>query len=173
MHAFEDRYGEQIPEVRGDFTPYWEDGAASSARETAMTRNGRRNDWCKPRRCGPCWLRHKYPADEFYAAWRDVLLYNEHTWGAHCSISQPDSPFTLSQWKIKQAFAVGRATPIERPAASCAVPQVRVRRTQVDAVDVWNTTSWARIGPGPSETDSPLVGYVVKDLRGQRGAVAR
>ena len=38
MHAFVERYGDQVPEVRGDFTPYWEDGAASSARETAMAR---------------------------------------------------------------------------------------------------------------------------------------
>jgi len=38
MREFDQRYGDQVPEVRGDFTPYWEDGAASSARETALTR---------------------------------------------------------------------------------------------------------------------------------------
>ena len=34
----ERRHGAAIPEVRGDFTGYWEDGAASTARETAMSR---------------------------------------------------------------------------------------------------------------------------------------
>ena len=28
--AFEKRYGDQLPEVRGDWTPYWEDGAGWS-----------------------------------------------------------------------------------------------------------------------------------------------
>ena len=29
---FEQRYGDQLPTAQGDFTPYWEDGAASGAR---------------------------------------------------------------------------------------------------------------------------------------------
>ena len=35
---FEQRYGDKLPTAQGDFTPYWEDGAASSALETAMNR---------------------------------------------------------------------------------------------------------------------------------------
>ena len=46
-----------------------------------------------------------YPADKFEEAWNNVLLYSEHTWGAHCSISQPASPFTIDQWNIKQSYA--------------------------------------------------------------------
>ena len=38
FRAFEKRYGDQLPRVRGDWTPYWEDGAGSSAAETAMNR---------------------------------------------------------------------------------------------------------------------------------------
>ena len=38
FRAFEKRYGDQLPQVRGDWTPYWEDGAGSSAAETAMNR---------------------------------------------------------------------------------------------------------------------------------------
>ena len=33
MKEFERRYADKIPRLRGDITPYWEDGAASSARD--------------------------------------------------------------------------------------------------------------------------------------------
>ena len=37
--AFEKRYGSKIPEVRSEWAPLWEDGAGSSALETALNRN--------------------------------------------------------------------------------------------------------------------------------------
>ena len=39
-------------------------------------------------------------------AWRDVLLWDEHTWGADRGISDPDDPATLEQWRLKQRFAL-------------------------------------------------------------------
>ena len=38
FREFERRYGDVIPSIGGDFTPYWEDGAGSTSRETAMNR---------------------------------------------------------------------------------------------------------------------------------------
>lgn len=84
-----------------------------------------------------------YDDKAFYAAWRNVILYNEHTWGAHCSISQPDAPFTLSQWKIKQAFAVDAASQAEDLTAA-AMKGHRSTSKKATAVDVFNTTSWPR-----------------------------
>src|SRR5262249_51800632 len=117
------------------------DGAASSARETALNRaSGERLVQAEAlwamRQTAP------FPATEFQSAWRDVLLYSEHTWGAHNSISQPDLPFVLEQWKVKQGFALEadknsrellrRAT---EPAGSDEIP---------GAIDVLNTSSWQR-----------------------------
>lgn len=105
MHEFEKRYGAQLPVVSGDFTPYWEDGAASSALETGLVR--RAADRLSMAETFWAMLRPgEYPDDVFYQAWRNVLLYDEHTWGAFNSISDPDSEFARSQWAIKQRFAL-------------------------------------------------------------------
>jgi len=105
MREFERRYGNKLPEVAGDFTPYWEDGAASSARETGLVR--RAADRLSSAETLWAMLRPgDYPDELFYQAWRNVVLYDEHTWGAHNSITEPDSEFAKSQWQIKQSFAL-------------------------------------------------------------------
>ncbi|MBM3882600.1 MAG: hypothetical protein FJ387_23245 [Verrucomicrobia bacterium] len=102
---FEERYGDQLPSARGDFTPYWEDGAGSSARETALNRASA-DRLVQAETLYALVNPAAYPLRDFYSAWRKVVLYDEHTWGAHNSISQPDHPFVQSQWAIKQAFAL-------------------------------------------------------------------
>ena len=47
-----------------------------------------------------------YRASDFHDAWRDVLLYSEHTWGAWNSVSDSENPFVTKQWDFKRNFAV-------------------------------------------------------------------
>ncbi len=139
---FERRYGDRIPKARGDFTPYWEDGAGSSARETSLNRDAAE----RLVQAETLWAMlnpGKYPAGDFYKAWREVVLYDEHTWGAHCSISQPDSDFTKAQWKIKQAFALEADTQ-SRKLLNAALAGHRSKSMTVSAIDVFNTCSWPR-----------------------------
>ena len=164
MQEFEQRYGDRLPEVRGDFTPYWEDGAASSARETALTRMASER-LVQAEALWAILAPEQYPAHDFSAAWRDAILYNEHTWGAHCSITEPDNPFTLSQWKIKQQFAL-QAEERSQALLQRALDRGLPADAAVTAVDVFNTTSWPRTDLVVFETKSPLVGHVVKDLDG-------
>ncbi len=89
MREFEQRYGDKMPEFRGDFTPYWEDGAGSSARETALNRDSAER-LVQAETLFAMLRPAKYPAERFYDAWRNVMLYDEHTWGAHDSITDPD-----------------------------------------------------------------------------------
>jgi len=141
FHDFEARYGAVLPSAAGDFTPYWEDGAASSARETALNRDSAE----RLVQAGALWAMLRpagFPADGFYAAWRNVILYDEHTWGAHCSIDKPDSQFTLDQWKIKQAFALDG----DKQSRKLLAAALGARGTPAGGVqvDVFNTTSWPR-----------------------------
>ncbi len=167
FREFERRYAAQVPEVRGDFTPYWEDGAGSSARETALARNAAE----RLVQAEALWAiagRDGFPDAEFYDAWRDVILYNEHTWGAHCSISQPTSKFTLDQWAIKQAFALA-AERRSRELLGKATAGQRERGKTIRAVDVYNTSSWPRtdVVTLPPDTDTASrAGDVVEDAEG-------
>ena len=171
FHEFENRYGEKVPTARGDFTPYWEDGAGSSARETVLNRNAAE----RLVQAETLWAMLdpvNYPAAEFDAAWRDVILYDEHTWGAHCSISQPESDFTKAQWKIKQAFA------LDADAESCkllddSLAAYRKPEKTVTAVDVFNTCSWTRTDLIVLPKEMTVAGDVVRDADGRRAKSQR
>ncbi|MBE0535636.1 MAG: hypothetical protein IH624_08195, partial [Phycisphaerae bacterium] len=138
---FEKRYADKLPTVRGDFTPYWEDGAASSARETALTRAAAER--LVQAQTMFAMTGAEYPAEAFHAAWREVLLYDEHTWGSWNSISEPECDFTKQQWAIKQAFAL-EADQQSGALLAKAVEPIADNSMPVQAVQVFNTCSWPR-----------------------------
>lgn len=163
FRAFEQRYGDTLPEHSGDYTPYWEDGAGSSAYETALNRASAERLvqaetlWAM-RKPGP------FPAKDFKDAWRNVLLYSEHTWGAHNSISQPDIPFVKEQWRIKQAFALdadrqSRAL-LDRALAGGT-------GTAATDIEVYNTASWERTGLVTLAPEASAAGDQVREAKGK------
>lgn len=96
------KYKAQLPVRSGEISPYWEDGAYSTAAEEIQARRlvkevidleGQLNE---------------IEINEQQAALREIhrnlILFHEHTWGAWCSISAPDTYFTTEQWRIKKAF---------------------------------------------------------------------
>lgn len=143
MHHFEAKYGATLPEVHGDFTPYWEDGAASSALETGLVRHAAERLssaetlWAMVRP-GP------YPDEMFYEAWRNVILYDEHTWGAHNSITEPDSPFAQGQWAIKRQFALDAARQSEELLAASVSGFKHTDATRQRFLMVFNPCGWPR-----------------------------
>jgi hypothetical protein len=107
---FAARYGEGLATCRGDAGAYWEDGAASSARETALNRET--HEWLSTAEKLHAWLatidpKRAYPAERLWQVARDSMLYDEHTWGAYNSITEPASPFVQEQWTVKAGFATG------------------------------------------------------------------
>lgn len=141
FRAFEQRHGAELPSVAGDWTPYWEDGAGSSALETAMNRAS--SD--RLAQAETVWALanpQSYPSATFEDAWRDVLLYSEHTWGAWCSIGEPFRRETREQWAIKQSYAVA-ADRQSRDLLSRALAQIEGPAVP-DAIDLVNTASWVR-----------------------------
>jgi alpha-mannosidase len=138
---FEQTYGDKLPTFKGDFTPYWEDGAASTAEALSMNRyNAERLNQLEV-----LWSLtnpEKYPSESFYHAWRNVALFSEHTWGASASGPDPDSEFTRALWKQKQAFAL-RADSITKQITQ-AFNTVISASDAGQYIQVFNTNLWPR-----------------------------
>jgi alpha-mannosidase len=139
--AFEKRHGHQIPSYRGDLTPYWEDGAGSSALETAMSRNAGER-LTQAATLASMVSPANYVESAYATAWRDVLMYSEHTWGAWCSVSDSENPFTTKQWDYKRDFAlkaVSRAEVLIATSLSSTTSS-----STPSSIEIYNTSSWDR-----------------------------
>lgn len=144
----ESKYGDKIPSHRGDYTPYWEDGAASSARETSMNRMATlrmpeaEKAWALARVAG---YGEPVPLQQIEQGYDYAMLYSEHTWGAHTSISEPTSFFTQDQWRVKRGFAENAmwlSTQLKRDGLRTLSGQIQCATPYLFAV--WNLTQWPR-----------------------------
>ena len=150
FRTFEERYGDGLPVLRGDLTGHWEDGAASSARETALVRRVAES---LPQTERLAAMRGVELDPETLAeAWRQVLLFYEHTWGSWNSISEPYSELTVTSWERKKEFAEEAVALADRlrgaalgevtgPSDGVAVAGASGGRGRVE---VFNTLPWPR-----------------------------
>lgn len=143
FETFEKKYGNQIPVVKGDITPYWEDGAFSTAYEEGKNRN---NSLRLQQLSTLCSILDpvKYNVASFYNAWQNILLFHEHTWGAFNSTSEPDLPFVTKQWQIKRQFMLDADSAINRIEKDLIEPMTDKRSSRIIVV---NSSSWIRKGP--------------------------
>jgi hypothetical protein len=156
MKAFEEKYGKRIPTWSGDFTPYWEDGAYSTAKEEGDVRvlSARLTNLIEAAKI----LGKPIDPHLLYRAKRSIVMWHEHTWGAWCSISDPDAHFTTDQWRVKKAFAdsagwyvdaIGRAlgepASVE-PRVMGILPTWQNPFLLVDGLDPMKSTEYAVVG---------------------------
>ncbi|OYU97542.1 MAG: hypothetical protein CFE21_04415 [Bacteroidetes bacterium B1(2017)] len=100
---FETEHQSQLPTYTGEISPYWEDGAYSTAKEEMAMRSLVQKTLALEEACKSSKAKLKYE-NEFYLVHKNVVLFHEHTWGSWCSISDPEIAFTTEQWRIKKAF---------------------------------------------------------------------
>ncbi len=136
---------------RGDWTDWWAHGGASSAYETALTRQSHTR-FGAARTLGTL-LRGQphpteYPAADDEAAWRNLALYDEHTWGGFDSISHADSLNARGQWARKAVFAYDAAAATARLAQRVQHDlAARLDQPVEPTVCVFNSLPWARRVP--------------------------
>ncbi|MGL1891442.1 MAG: hypothetical protein OCD02_07415 [Spirochaetaceae bacterium] len=157
MGDFENDYADVLPQFQGDITPYWEDGAYSSSRESAINREaGERLTQANTLSA----MNQKAESNKilFHKAWNNVILYSEHTWGAHNSISRPNHPFALSQWAWKKQRALDASSMSKELITSSSsgtfvspryyndILENKASDLVHDEVTVYNTQSWSVSG---------------------------
>lgn len=143
FETFEKKYGNSIPVVKGDITPYWEDGAVSTAKEEGRNRvNSLRLQQLTTLYAllNP----QQYNTKKFYEAWKNLIMFHEHTWGAHNSITEPDVPFVTEQWRMKKQFMLDADQEINALEKELLQP---ITDAQSKKIAVFNTASWKRSGP--------------------------
>lgn len=101
MFMIEEKYGKDLPVVKGDYTEYWTDGLGTAARLTAMNRNAKE----RVSQAETLWSMladgHAAPRDEMDEAWRYIIWGSEHTW----CFENPSEPFFQEAiWKVKQSY---------------------------------------------------------------------
>lgn len=163
---FEKRYGDQIPSVSGAFTGYWEDGAASSALETSMNRMAAAN----LNRAGVLTVMNntRFNKDASDDAWRNVLLFDEHTWGSWNSISEPENPFTLSQWANKRKYAVDALKESGDLLNLASGVREENENNPVTRIEVINTHSWSVTDMVTVPASMNIAGTKIIDSDGKR-----
>lgn len=101
MSMIEEKYGDRLPVVSGDYTEYWTDGVGTAAKLTAKNRNVRE----RLIQAETLWTElgngRKQMRDEFDEAWRYVMLGSEHT---YCYENPKDPYFQDAIWKVKQSY---------------------------------------------------------------------
>jgi alpha-mannosidase len=164
FRALEQKHGAQLPEFRGDWTPYWEDGAGSSALETAMNRNS--SD--RLAQAEALWALQSpatYPVRDFAEAMGQLLRYDEHTWGASSSVTAPTGPPAIEQWSIKSSYATS-ADERSRDLLMRSLALAAGGDTAASAIDVFNANSWTRSGLAILTRDMAAAGDAVTDDTG-------
>jgi hypothetical protein len=103
VRAMEQALGDKAPEYRGEFTDWWANGTASAPREVAASRLAKRLLAAAE---SPLWGPMPAAAQrQAGALYKDLCLFDEHTWGSSMSVALPWSLDSQAQFAEKAMFA--------------------------------------------------------------------
>ena len=145
----EKQFGKDIPTVRGDGVPYWEDGIASDAYYAGLER------WTEAR--GPTAEKlatltsmvnpvMKADTADLEKMWTNMVLMDEHTWDSYNSVSAPTSMEAVQQLAIKDQYAVKADALADFVTRSSMAVIANSIPTAPGSVILFNSLNWKRDG---------------------------
>ena len=103
MKRMEAEIGREAPVYEGEWTDWWANGVASGPREVSASRLAKRLAAAAESPLWGPWDAHAAKTGQ--EIYRDLCLFDEHTWGFTSSVSLPDDLETLGQYNEKSRCA--------------------------------------------------------------------
>lgn len=150
FRSVEERYANTFRTVKGDEGAYWEDGVGSDIRWAAAVRAAQAALPAAETLESLAVMHNPaaaYPRAQFDEAWRQVLLYDEHTWGAFLSGTDPEALLQRDQQAIKEHMARSAVQWAGRLLHGAAVRHSLSWNTDGREVVVYNPHNWEVSGP--------------------------
>jgi alpha-mannosidase len=150
LTSIADDFKKDIPVLRGDGGPYWEDGIAADAyyggveRETESRAPSAEKLATISSLVNPRIAVDKARFDEM---WKNMLLMDEHTWLASDSYTDSENDQATVQLRVKDAYATnasGLANWLLRHSMADLADSID---TPAHSLVVFNALNWARGGP--------------------------
>jgi hypothetical protein len=141
------QFGGDIPTMRGDGGPYWEDGMGSDAYYTAIERvNEARAPSAEKLATLNSLVTPGNGADRpvLTRMWDNMVLMDEHTWDSWNSVSDPDSQEAVDQLKKKDSHAVNAELLRTQVARSAMASLVYAMDVGPGNLIVFNPLNWRR-----------------------------
>jgi len=151
MQTIEERHATELPVYQKAWPDWWTDGFGSAARETAASRDTHAAMQTNAMLLAMASIlgAELSPgiSERIQTVQEDLLFYDEHTYGAAESISDPLAENTMVQWGEKGSYVweAVKESALLREEAMGAL-QACVPRTDVPTVAVFNSLNWARPG---------------------------
>ena len=162
LKVVEAEHGAELPVWQAAFPDYWTDGFGSAARETAASRRTQADTDLAEGLLSMGCLSGDTAAAGFGAQLRrireDLLFYDEHTFGAAESISDPHCENSEVQWSEKAAYvwdAVKRVKMLTEAAAGRL--QGALYRDTAPTLTLFNTLGTPRSAPCTFFIDNTLI----------------
>lgn len=143
------QFGNDIPTVRGDGGPYWEDGIASDALYAAMERENESRGPSAEKLATISSLVNPRVAvnrKELSSMWANMVLMDEHTFTSWNSVSDPTSNEAVEQLKAKNERAVRAAALRNNLLRSSMATLANSIAAGVNSLIVFNPLNWERDG---------------------------
>ena len=136
-----------IPTVRGDGGPYWEDGMAADAYYAVMERETEARGLSAEKLATISSLENPRIAvdkESFDAMWRNMVLMDEHTWGSSESFSDDQNEEATVQLAVKDAHATHAHELSDTLLRHTMADLADTISTPANSLVVFNTLNWER-----------------------------